>query len=200
MLQHYFNSNFRSKNSHKNERYINPIRQELVNRIHNRKFDYVISGLDLNIIALAKNILKEGKSCLLLTNQDFVKFNPNKILSSPITLSSFYILARRYFNLDEHNLMKEYVSSYYENMLKLGENMEQGNMSIRLDLNYLLFHQKFYFMVLNNILMYRNNFRDSYLKIAVDKVYSVQKNVEINSTIMKELTKMTLENRGIYST
>jgi len=152
------------------------------------------------MIALAKNILKEGKSCLLLTKEDYVKFNPNKMLSSPFTLSTFFLLARRHFNLDEHDLLKEYLSSYYENLLKLGENMEQGKMSIRLDLNYLLYHQKFYFMVLNNILMYRNNFRNSYLKMDVNKVYFINKDVEYNSAIMKELTKLTLDNRGIYST
>ncbi len=200
LIQDYFKSKFRSKHSHKNVQYINPIRQEQINRINNRKFDYVISGLDLNMIALAKNILKEGKSCLLLTKEDYVKFNPNKMLSSPFTLSTFFLLARRHFNLDEHDLLKEYLSSYYENLLKLGENMEQGKMSIRLDLNYLLYHQKFYFMILNNILMYRNNFRNSYLKMDVNKVYFINKDVEYNSAIMKELTKLTLDNRGIYST
>lgn len=198
IIQEYFKSKIRLKYYQKKDMYINSIREEAVNRINNRNFDYVISGVDINAIALAKNIIKDGKSCLLISTNDFVNLNPNRMLSFPITLSYFYLLGRRYFSIHDQVLFREYIETSYENLTKLIEKSNEEKVSINLEVPYLLFHQKFYYMIVNNILMNHNKYKDSFLKFASDKVYFVQKNHELNNSIMREITKLTLENRGIY--
>ena len=46
--------------------------------------------------------------------------------------------------------------------------------------------------------MYKIDFKHSFLNISFNKVYSNQPCREINSTIMAEITNMSIENRSIY--
>ena len=195
----YFSIKLRNKFAeNKKTPYINLKRLEQVKRINKKTFDYIIYGIDINVIALAKNLLKDGKSCLLVTENDLVDYQPNLISSYPLSISLIYILVRRYFKKEESHIIQEYFKIYNENLIKLFPIDSTINQPIKIDLSHLLFYQKIYLIILNNLLMYKIDFKHSFLNISFNKVYSNQPCREINSTIMAEITNMSIENRSIY--
>jgi hypothetical protein len=80
-----------------NEKFSNPIRKEYVSRINKRKFDFVVSGTGLNVIALVKNLIKSGKSVLLLSENDLVEYYPNKLSNSPMAQAFLMLYSRKIF-------------------------------------------------------------------------------------------------------
>ena len=195
-IRSYFNSRLR-KQYNKGTTFINPLRFEQVKRIRDKSFDYIIYGIDINVITLAKKLIKQGKTCLLLSSNDFVDFQPNLIISLPLSVSYLYIFARGLFKKEEQILLKEYLKIYNENIWKFNKQIDQEeNRNLKIDISHLLFYQRLYFVLLNNILMYKIGFKNSYLNFTSEKVYSNQPYKEINNIIMNEITKLALENRG----